>query len=246
MSKSVLVSVASSSGARENYCKAQLNLIKSAMDCTNHQRNWFGDFLIRSVDGYCDEYMGVPIQLGSWPVTEKYGVSWSHQNRPYGFKPFAVWEAIEKGYTRILWCDSTIRIMKNPDPLWERCAEHGILAWNNEGHPLMPYTPMFMEKWLTDNHFSLGHEQIMACCIMFDASKDYVRELIEWWVNGAIENCFHNHDEEQRPGFVANRHDQALLSHLMHHCQIPVQPYGYLAYRHYKPENAYFINWGVQ
>ena len=142
----VLVSVASS--GRENYNKAQLNLIKTAKDAVNTKRNWFGDYLIRTVDGYTDEYLGVKIKLGSWPVTEKYGVSWQHKDRPYGFKPLAVWEAIEAGYTKILWCDSTIRIMKNPEPLWEKCAEHGILAWDNVGHELQDYTPEFMRQWL--------------------------------------------------------------------------------------------------
>ena len=58
----VLVSVASK--GREDYNKAQLNLINSALRYTNHTRHWFHDFLMRSVDGYVDEYKGVKIELG--------------------------------------------------------------------------------------------------------------------------------------------------------------------------------------
>ena len=130
--KEVLVSVASQ--GRENYNKAQLNLIRSSLN-TSNGRNWYGDYLIRSVDGYVDQYLGVQITTG-WPVTEEFGVSWQHADMPYQFKPYAVWEAYEKGYKRVLWCDSTIRIIKNPNNLWDKCNELGILAWDNEGHPL--------------------------------------------------------------------------------------------------------------
>lgn len=239
----VLVSV--SSTGRENYCKAQLNLIRSAQGNANFTRNWYGDYLMRSVDGYVDKYEGVEIKLGKWPQTEKYGESWSHQNRPYGFKPLAVWEAIEAGYTKILWCDSTIRLMKNPEPLWEKCGQQGILAWHNLGHQLMDYTPLFMEQWLEQNRLLTGGKQIMACCIMFDTENPKTLPVIEEWIKGSLENCFHKDDQPQRPEFKGSRHDQALLSHLLFNAGIEVQDYGQLAYRHYQPIEPYFLNWGV-
>ncbi len=240
----VLVSVASN--GRENYNRAQLNLIRSAKECKNNRQNWYGDFLMRSVDGYTDEYQGVKIKLGQWPQTEKYGASWQHKDMPYQFKPFAIWEAIEAGYTKILWCDSTIRIMKNPEPLWEKCAEHGILAWDNLGHELMDYTPDFMLEWMHGSELGFvgGGKQIMACCIMFDTTHPKTLRVIQEWIRGSIENCFH-HNTSVRPEFKGARHDQALLSHLLCSFDIPVQPYGELAYRHHQPIEPYFLNWGV-
>ncbi|MFN8994820.1 MAG: hypothetical protein ACK5X3_14330, partial [Pseudomonadota bacterium] len=107
------VIVSLSSTGRENYNEAQLGLIRSidrkAPDYDTH---------LRSVDGYVDEYLERKIILGDWPESKRWGKSWNHQNMPYQFKPFMVAEALELGYRKIIWCDSTIRVYQNPDPLW--------------------------------------------------------------------------------------------------------------------------------
>ena len=242
MSDKCLVSFASN--GREDYRKSQLALIKSASGYEESECNWTGDYwnyhyLIRCLDGYCDRYEDVDIKLGSYPVTKKYGVSWQHADMPYQFKPFAIYEAFEMGYTKILWCDSTIRIMKDPEPLWELAAEHGILAWDNEGHPLSNWiTDYAKEKTgLTDPNA----KQIMACCIMFDFSHPKTLKVVEDWIEGSLNNSFHKSTENGQP----SRHDQSYLSALMSVNNIEVQPYGVLAYPHYQPIQPTFINFGV-
>src|ERR1700721_228181 len=110
MSKKVIVSF--SSHGRENYCAAQLKLIKSCKEA-----GWDGDYLMRSYDGYVDNYLGVDIKLGSYPVTKKYGLCNNHSEVPWGFKPNLIHEAIEAGYEQIIWCDSSIRMVKDIQPL---------------------------------------------------------------------------------------------------------------------------------
>jgi hypothetical protein len=238
--KEVLVSVASQ--GRENYNAAQLNLIRSSLN-TNNGRNWYGDYLIRSVDGYVDEYLGVKITK-EWPETKEFGVSWQHKDMPYQFKPYAVWEAYEKGYQRVLWCDSTIRIMKNPEPLWEKCNQRGILAWDNEGHPL--------KHWISDYAVKktglqdLEAKQIMACCIMFDFSNPITETIVRQWIEGSRNNSFHHSTNgSSRKDFRTDRHDQSYLSALLSVHGIEVEPYGELAYPHYTPIKPTFLNWGV-
>ena len=233
------VIVSLSSSGRENYNEAQLGLIRSidrkAPDYDTH---------LRSVDGYVDEYLERKIHLGDWPNTEKWGKSWSHQNMPYQFKPFMVAEALEMGYRKIIWCDSTIRVHQNPNPLWALAAEHGIVAWDNEGHPLEKYIPDHQLEFLGIQS-AKGLYQIMACCIMFDFDHPKTMPIFEKWIEGAKQNCFH-HNESKNPHYISSRHDQALLSGLMNLAGIPVQAYGGLAYRHYLPVEPYFINWGVK
>lgn len=233
------VIVSLSSTGRENYNEAQLGLIRSidrkAPDYDTH---------LRSVDGYVDEYLERKILLGDWPNTERWGKSWNHQNMPYQFKPFMVAEALELGYRKIIWCDSTIRVINNPDPLWALAAEHGIVAWDNEGHPLDKYIPDHQLEYLGIDS-AKGMYQIMACCIVFDFDHPKTMPIFERWIDGAKNNCFH-HNESKNPHYIASRHDQALLSALMNINNIPVQPYGGLAYRHYLPVEPYFINWGVK
>src|SRR5476651_2100138 len=166
MKDKAIVSV--SSLGRENYNEAMLNMIKSCVRAGADDEYEY-DFVMRSVDGYCDGYYGVGIALGSWPVTKLKGVSWSHQNMPYQFKPFAIQEAREAGYRKIIWMDSTCRMLINPKPLWDIVAKRGILAWNNLGHPVVNYTSDTALKNFRETPESLqGVKQIMACCMMFD------------------------------------------------------------------------------
>jgi hypothetical protein len=162
---------------------------------------------------------------------------------PYQFKPFAIQEAREKGYTQILWCDSTIRVMQRVEPLWAECKQHGILAWNNEGHSL--------ENWISD--FAIdklggpnvrGWKQIMACCIMFDFTNKKCVEVFDKWIEGAKNGSFY-HDTSRNLNYKGSRHDQAYLSALMRLHNIPIQDYGALAYPHHTPIKPTFLNWGV-
>lgn len=227
-----------SASGRENYNEAQLGLIRSietnAKDYDTH---------LRSVDGYVDEYQGRKIHLGEWPEVPGYK-SWSHQNMPYQFKPVMVAEALALGYKQIIWCDSTIRVMQSPDHLWDIAAKHGIVAWNNEGHPLHKYMPDHQLKHLGLKSAE-GMYQIMACCIMFDFNNPTCQTVFDKWIEGAFTNCFHHH-EGSHPEYISSRHDQSLLSALMNLHNIPVQPYGGLAYRHHLPIKPTFINWGVK
>lgn len=239
----VLVSFASK--GREDYLKAQLSLIDSAKGTHNHTRNWYGEYLFRAVDGYCGEYKCVKIQLGSYPVTEKYGVSWQHSDMPYQFKPYAIQEARDKGYTKILWCDSTMRINKNPYKLFEKCSEIGILAFDNLGHPLENWISDYSVKWCGLDSVK-GMKQIMACVIFFDFDHPKCVQVFDEWIKGSQENCFHPSTEaSQRPEYKGSRHDQALLSALMNKHDISIQDYGEVAYRHYQPIEPYILAWGV-
>lgn len=76
MKDKVIVSMASL--GRENYNEAMLNMIKSCVKVSCHE-DFFNeyDYMLRSLDGYCDLYYAVKIKLGSWPLTKLKGVSWA-------------------------------------------------------------------------------------------------------------------------------------------------------------------------
>ena len=245
--KKIVVSFASK--GRENYNKAQLGLIKS---CVN--AGWDGDYLIRSYDGYCDNYLGVDIKLGSYPITEKHGLCPNHAEIPWGFKPDIILEAIEKGnYNQIIWCDSTVRMIKNPQPLLDYAKEHGVCAFDNCGHPLKFWISdvalehlHITEQELEDNNI----QQIMACCVIFDVGTMKGKAIFEEWAalskDGA---CFQIYGS-QREGFKAHRSDQAVLSGILWKYKVPLMPYGKLVYPPHDSnfeygQDIYFVNKGI-
>jgi hypothetical protein len=248
--KPVIVSVASL--GRENYNEAQLNMIKSCV-----RAGWDGDYMLRSVDGYCDNYMGVPIKLGHWPFTKKYGACWQHFDMNYQFKPHMVLEAYEAGYREIIWMDSTCRMLSNPNSLLGLAGtDHmsGIVTWDNIGHPVVNYTSDTAMKNMNVTVESLqGVKQIMACCIVFNFNNTKLMPIFEYWLEQSVNNSFYP-DTTNRQGFISPRHDQAALSIILHKFNIPILDYG-LGFCYY-PNNEtgehingnkiYIINKGVK
>lgn len=242
----VIVSVASL--GRENYNQAQLRLIKSCVDA-----GWDGHYMMRSVDGYCDRYEGVDIKINEgWPITEKYGVSWQQADSAYQFKPFAIQEARERGYTQIIWCDSTMLMHKPPTELMKLAATEGIVAFDNLGHPLY--------KWINNralNHLGLSSSteaithwrQIMACCIIFDFTLPITELIFNKWIEASIQQAFFD-DDTEREDFIAGRHDQSYLSALLNIYSVPILDYGGVVYHPHNEtkefgDNYYFINKGL-
>ena len=92
-----------SSKGRDDYNRLLLRLIDS---CLEH---WKGDLLIYSPDHDLSEYRGVKIHKG-WP--DPVGIkSYTHQEMPYQFKTALIQKAVELGYERIIWLDSSMQVI---------------------------------------------------------------------------------------------------------------------------------------
>lgn len=250
MSKKVIISF--SSHGRENYNKAMLCLIKSCKEA-----GWDGDYLLYSFDGYCDEYMGVKINLCKsikFPQPNAFVAS-HHSEMPYQFKVAMVQLAIEAGYEQVIWCDSVIRMMKHPQTLLDQAKEKGIVVFNNLGHPLA--------NWISDAALTqLGIDvndadyistlpQIMACCILFDFTNSKAVEIFEEWKTHSLDGISFQNNGSGRYGFVAHRHDQAILSYLAYKNGIEFSPYGQLVYQPHEEtkeygDDIYFLNHGIE
>lgn len=235
--------VSFSSHGRENYNQKLLGLIKSCKEA-----GWDGDYYLRSYDGYVDEYLGVKIKLGSYPVTERYGLCNNHSEIPYGFKPHMIQEAREQGYEQIIWCDSTIRMEKYPQFLIDYANDLGIAAHDNLGFPLYGWLNDYAQERLkiSDENLKIV-QQIMACQITFDFTNPKCVEIFDLWLSASRDGVSFQNYGSLRDGFKATRHDQAYLSGLLYNYEVPLLPYGKLVYppHHESGEygnDFYFVN----
>ena len=232
---------------RENYNKALLGLIRSI-----NKIQWHGDTILYSFDGYVDEYLGIKIRNCNSKQTPqpKAWLAHHHSEIPYQFKPAIFQIAREEGHQKIFWCDSTVRILKDPLPLFEQ-SETGVVAFENTGHPLW--------NWLSDDaqkELEISDEelktipQIMACVIGFDFGKTKAKILFDEWVIKARDGKSFHDAPSKRKGFRAHRHDQAVLSGLLWKHKIKLFPYGKLVYPPHDTDGAYgsdiyFVNKGI-
>lgn len=244
MYENVIVSF--SSKGREDYNKSILRLIDS---CVEH---WKGDMLIYSPDHELSEYRGVTIHKG-WPKPK--GVqSFTHEEMPYQFKTAMIQLALEMGYKRIIWLDSSMQLAKDPLPLLLN-SRTGIVTFHNLGHPTWKYLSDEAYSLLRERQFFYSDfvkvedvQQIWGGAFMIDITSDYyyVPSFLEWLKEFSINGAFKDGDS-QIPGFIAHRHDQAVMSVLLHE-KCDMLPYGKIVSRAHANSgeygNDYYIIYG--
>ena len=236
-----------SSLGRENYPSAQLKLIRS---CIN--TGWDGDYIMQTLDGYVDEYLGVKIEQGAYPKSERWQLANNNSEIPYAFKPELIQVARERGYEQVIWCDSSIRLFSDPTPLLELAKEKGVVAFDNLGHPFRNYVSDVCLKMLHIPYEELDKvPQIMACVVIFDFTNEKAVRVFDKWIATSRDGVsFQNGYGSTRPEFVAHRHDQVVLSGLMYKEGIELLPYGGLCYHPNEitkqyGEPIYFVNKGM-
>lgn len=207
-----------SSHGRENYNEKILRLIES-VKAINYETDW----LIYSPDHPLEEYMGVKINKGYPPGCDPHSVT------PYHFKPKLFELARKMGYQQVLWCDSTIQVIRHPQTIMDFIGTNGIAVWDNPGHTLVHYiNDTALHELRSQPNDLQGYGQIMACVIGIDFDHQHAKHIFDLW-NGFAQSCFPD-DETNRPGFRVHRHDQAVLSFLCCLYKVSFIPYGTLCY----------------
>ena len=199
--KDVIVSFASK--GREPYNQYLLRLIDS---CIEH---WKGDLLIYSPDHQLTEYRGVTIHRG-WPQPK--GIqSFTHAEMPYQFKTALIQEAIEKGYGRVIWLDSSMELKKDLTPL----LDAGMFFFENLGHPTWKYISDDAVRMLLIREQVLYHiPQVWGGAFGLDFSNANARYFFDCLKTSSVDGSFRE-GGSIRPGFIAHRHDQAVMSVLL-------------------------------
>lgn len=229
--KSCLISFSS-----KDYNKKLLHLLDSAIE------HWKGDYLIYSPDHELSEYKGIPIYKG-YPQPQDMP-SFTHDEMPYQFKIALIQQAAEMGYERIVWLDTSMQLAKDITPLF---GEMGIGVFHNLGHDLYKYISDDAQISLgISDDFLMKVTYIWGGALFFDFSKknaiDVFERIKKYSLNGSFKD-----GTSQRPGFIAHRHDQSVLSVLVYG-HSDVYNYGMIASKEHARTkeygNNYFIIYG--
>lgn len=212
--KTCLVSF--SSRGRENYNEKLLRLIDSAKE------HWHGDVLMYSPDHDTRNYKGVEIQY-SQVMKPNFTRLYAHDVIPYQFKVATICKALELGYTKVVWLDSSMIIKKDLMPLFDE--KTGITVFHNLGHPLKNYIADHATKLLKVSEKKLETiQQIWGGALFFDFSKTNALKVFKKIIEFSTNSSF-NEGTSTRPGFIAHRHDQAVISVLVNG-KCKMLPYG--------------------
>jgi hypothetical protein len=201
---------------REDYLSAQNRLIDSFKAIV-----WDGDFLMFST--HERQHNGVDIIDAHFR---------DHADVPYGFKLDAFLYALNAGYRKIIWVDSTVIPLKNLEPLFEHADKNGVTAFHNLGHNLHQYISDEATEYFNldekDPDFE-NIQQIMLCALVLDFENEVTGDIFEDWGRASDAGMFKD-GGSVRKNFKAHRHDQAALSAILHEYGVPLLPYGKLVY----------------
>lgn len=160
-----------------------------------------------------------------------------HSEIPYKFKYDLIKQAYDKGYKKVFWLDSTMRLVKNSFDLL-KLSEKGIVVFDNVGHPLYKYITDLAVQNLDCEHYLNSIKNTWGGALGFDFDKPNVKYILDDIIEQAELGSFDN-GTSTRDGFVAARHDQSVNSVIFHDYGIDILDYGFIAAKKHLNENTY-------
>lgn len=218
--KKIIVSYASK--GREDYNKGQERLKESIL------KNWDGDYWLHSME-----------RDGQLPDSKLFK-NYTHEQIPYFFKFSMIQIARENGYEEIYWLDSSLILERNITGL-----ANPVMAFDNLGHPLEKYISDMATNNLMCANYLKEVKQIWGGAIGFNFNSPDVKYIFDEIHTQAMQGSF-NEGKSTRNGFVAHRHDQAVMSVIFHDYNIELLPYGYIVTSpHFNPPYEYGENFYI-
>lgn len=154
----------------------------------------------------------------------------THEQIPFGFKPWMINEAREHGFDQVLWMDSACTPVYLLDEVFARMAlSDGIL---------LPYSPNRVWEWCSDAcaekmgvspaKLSGMCPSVWACVMGFDFTYAKANEFFDRWLAYSRDGvCFHgaftndNGEVSSNPNVKGHRHDQTVAGIMAFQMGIP-------------------------
>lgn len=208
--------VSFSSKGREDYNIWQERLYKSIL------QHWDGDYWLHSLerDGVLEDTKQVKYK--------------PHSECPYQFKLVMIERAREMGYYEVYWLDSSLVLAKDITGL-----ANPIMAFHNLGHDLYKYISDKAVENLGIGEELKEIEQTWGGAIGFNFASIKANKIFNDIIHQSEIGSF-NEGGSTRQGFVAHRHDQAVMSALFYKYGIKLLRYGNIVtYPHYNEPYEY-------
>jgi len=134
----------------------------------------------------------------------------------YNVKAAAFEEAIQQGYTHILWLDSSVWAVKDPNPIFDIINEFGYYFWSNGYNCAQECSDKCLEYFGTSR--DEAEKMPVASTSMFgvNITNPIGKEFIERFIQSSKDGVFHGsrfHDgQSSDPRFLHHRQDQSAAS----------------------------------
>jgi len=216
------------SEGRENYqygSERLVETIRQVAKCKVDIIIFSPDFTLDQVQEF--EFGTLFIKKG-YPKSKLLGECPSHYEQPYLFKAFGIQVAKEMGYEQILWCDSSVLLLKDPEPYFELSKELGVITFDNQGCIEATFTSDdCLEQLGCSVEYARTFFQISAGILLFNFNVKKAVDLFDEYLKFGLDGiCLRGVSGSTREDFRAHRHDQSILSYLIRKYDISPINYG--------------------
>jgi len=140
----------------------------------------------------------------------------NHIESPYGFKIYAIRNAVDLGIQVVVWADSAVWVVQDPKPFFELVKQKGVVFLFGGDN---------LSKWVNDkslrefglNRDDLGNTPLISGSLFgFDFGSEVAKRFFDDWAKYEINDWFCE-DDQLRPTieFQQHRHDEAIASLLL-------------------------------
>lgn len=205
------------SQGRENYEKGTNRLIDSAI--TN---NFDGDIILFSplIQENSVELLPRGHKLynySGWGNNKKFGNCLPHKEASHQFKSFILQFAKEEGYEQVMWCDSAVLILKNPQKYFDLAEEIGVVLFDAKDCNEAEWTAdISLELMGCSIEYARSINQCYSGVMLFDFRVEKANSVLDDFTYYSFDKDICNGiGGSIREEFKVHRHDQSIISYVI-------------------------------
>jgi hypothetical protein len=193
--------------------------MKTIVITFGHDRSWYPAGIARMQQSFRDN--GYDGDFAAYNLESELGCP-PHTEVPYAFKAYALSRAYTAGYDRVIWCDSSIKLIRPYSVVSERLDDKGYMLFNGRWNTGQWCSDAALETLKLDREAAFEIPHLMACCMGFDFPKcdAFVHEYHARAIDGTFKGAWSNENRQVSPDprVLGHRHDQTAASVIATRC----------------------------
>jgi len=138
---------------------------------------------------------------------------------PYNIKAAAFEEACLKGYSHILWCDSSVWAIQDPMPIFDIINEQGYYFWKSGYNCAQTVSDKALEYFGVTRDEAEKYEGcssgIMGVNLKSEIGLNFCVDFVKAAKHGVFEGSREHDNQSEDPRFLFHRQDQSVASMLI-------------------------------
>jgi hypothetical protein len=159
---------------------------------------------------------------------------------PYNVKPAAFEEAIRANYKNILWVDSSVWAVQNPQPLFDVINRDGYFFLNNGANLAQTVNDKCLDYFKINRDEAEGMTECASGILGVNTEHEdgisFIRQWIKAGKDGAYSGSRLHDNQSEDPRFLYHRQDQSAASCIINLMGLKLTEWGGLC--SYEPGNC--------